>query len=547
MPPIGRFWRTVRWLKSAQVIGRVRFRLQRPQLDLRPAPALRTARGPWQTPAARNASLSGPARMLFLGESRDLAEVGWDDPAIPLLWRYNQHYFDDLNAAGAAHRRSWQRSLAARWLADNPPGQGTAWAPYPLSLRIVNWVKWSLSGEELEAAWLDSLAAQSRWLMRRLEWHLLGNHLFINAKALVYAGLFFEGNEAEQWLAQGLRILVREMPEQFLADGGQFERSPMYHALALEDLLDLINVLEHLAGANPSACALLPALRARSTLALSWLRSMTHPDGTLVRFNDTAEGIAPPLFEIERYAAVLGIAVETAPSAGALHLQPSGYARIERGAAVAFLDMAPIGPDYLPGHAHADTLSFELSLHGQLLLVNRGTSVYGNGPRRQVERGTAAHNTVEVDNQDSSEVWSGFRVGRRARPLDVQVNGFVAEASHDGYDHLQGRPRHHRRWTLEDCGLLVEDQLDWQGRQAAKLAAVARFHLHPGMSLVQSGSRSWLVSTKNGLLASVEVVIGNASQESWEQALHFGELAPAATLVVTLDRCRAAVHWRWKA
>jgi hypothetical protein len=32
---------------------------------------------------------------------------------------------------------------------------------------------------------------------------------------------------------------------------------------------------------------------------------------------------------------------------------------------VLILDVAPVGPDYLPGHAHADTLSFELSLFGQ--------------------------------------------------------------------------------------------------------------------------------------------------------------------------------------
>jgi uncharacterized heparinase superfamily protein len=69
------------------------------------------------------------------------------------------------------------------------------------------------------------------------------------------------------------------------------------------------------------------------------------------------------------------------------------------GPAVALLDVAPIGPDYLPGHAPADTLSFELSVFGQRLLVNSGTSCYGASLERLRQRATAAHNTVVVDGE----------------------------------------------------------------------------------------------------------------------------------------------------
>ena len=70
----------------------------------------------------------------------------------------------------------------------------------------------------------------------------MGNHVFANAKALVYAGLFFDGIEANDWLAKGMKILVKECNEQILPDGGHFELSPMYHAIVLEDILDLINI-----------------------------------------------------------------------------------------------------------------------------------------------------------------------------------------------------------------------------------------------------------------------------------------------------------------
>ena len=42
-----------------------------------------------------------------------------------------------------------------------------------------------------------------------------------------------------------------------------------------------------------------------------------------------------------------------------IHLEDSGYIRVERQNMIAFLDVAQVGPDYLPAHAHADTLSLK--------------------------------------------------------------------------------------------------------------------------------------------------------------------------------------------
>ena len=90
-------------------------------------------------PARRAQSLVTPTQMRFLNEERDLDAHGWDSKDLAKLWRYNQHYFDDLCAFGAAERTEWHRELIARWMRECPPGKGTAWEPYPSSLRIVNW------------------------------------------------------------------------------------------------------------------------------------------------------------------------------------------------------------------------------------------------------------------------------------------------------------------------------------------------------------------------------------------------------------------------
>jgi len=344
MSKLGTLWRTVRHLRPVQVMGRARLHLwHRPRVDNRPAPPLRAAAGHWVACACREASQLGPDRFRFLSAEHSLTDVGWDNPAVARLWRYNLHYFDDLNASSAAQRAGWHRALMQRWLTENPPPAGTAWEPYPVSLRIVNWIKWFMSGATPEPTWLHSLAVQARWLSQHLEWHLLGNHLFANAKALVFAGLYFDGTEAQQWLQTGLRILQREIPEQILADGGHFERSPMYHALALEDLLDLLNLVQSRTLAGTPAASLATALREHSERMLRWLRCLSHPDGTVGLFNDAAHGIAPDNTELEAYAARLGLAANAVED-GVLPLQPSGYVRVTRGAVCALLDCAPIGP-----------------------------------------------------------------------------------------------------------------------------------------------------------------------------------------------------------
>lgn len=534
--------RTVVHLRPRQIAGRVWFRLYRPRLRLDPAPPLSPMRGVWVPAAQRVASMLGAERFCFLNDTRSLGDHGWDDPRLERLWRYNLHYFDDLNAAAAEERGEWHRALIARWITENPPCRGTAWEPYPTSLRIVNWIKWLLAGNPPVQAMLDSLAVQARWLARRIEWHLLGNHLFVNAKALVFAGSFFAGEEALRWRERGACILLRELPEQVLADGGHFERSPMYHALALEDVLDLVNLLQ--ARSNIDMAPLASALRARVPPMLYWLRCMSHPDGGIALFNDAADGIAPTAAELEAYASRLGFTAQTPPAEGVVHLGASGYVRVVRGAAVAILDCAPIGPDYLPGHAHADTLSFELSLNGRRLIVNGGTSCYGTSAQRIRERGTAWHSTVQVAGRDSSEVWSGFRVGRRARPGPVTIDDFCVECWHDGYRFLAGSPRHHRRWTFDANGLRVEDWLAGRCHPA-----VARFHLAPGIYLKphDEARRQWLVEANGSPIARCEIGVGSARVEQSVYARQFGQRVPIQTLAVELDIGRSSVDWRWDA
>ncbi len=538
-----RLFHTVRHLKPVQVYGRVLGRLARPRADTSDAPPVRLMTGAWAEPAPRPASLLGRWRVRFLNEEGEIArQQQWNDPAKAKLWLYNLHYFDDLATPADLARRALQRELVERWIDENPPTVGNGWEPYPVSLRVVNWIKWALAGETMPAHWRHSLAIQTRWLEQHIEWHLLGNHLLANAKALVLAGLYFEGEEADRWLETGLSIHARQLPEQVLADGAHFELSPMYHATILEDLLDLLNAGRAYRIDRRPVLAGLPTTIERMRC---WLAAMTHPDGGPSFFNDSALGIAPSRGDLEAYAARLGLGGVAAPGEGVHRLAASGYVRIDRGDAVAILDVAAVGPDYIPGHAHADTLSLELSLGRERIIVNGGTSVYAPGPLRESQRATRAHSTVEIDGESSSEVWASFRVARRARVRDcrIAVEGSEAtiSAAHDGYRRLSGRPLHRRTWRIGASTLVVADAVESAGANRA----VARFHLAPGLAAtVDPGGRSGVMTSPAGRvvrwMADCPALV---EPGCWYP--EFGKAVTASTLAIAFQGGRLTTTFDW--
>ena len=117
--------------------------------------------------------------------------------------------------------------LISDWIVKNPPGTGDAWEPYTLSLRMVNWIKFFLKNDTaIQEESLQSLYMQALWLEKNIEYHILANHYLKNGVALFFAGMYFEGVDADRWIKKGLKILREELGEQFLADGGHYRTKP---------------------------------------------------------------------------------------------------------------------------------------------------------------------------------------------------------------------------------------------------------------------------------------------------------------------------------
>lgn len=529
----------MRHLRPAQWYGRLWFRLYRPVVDARCVTAVRTPEflASWQRPIPRSGILQLPDTFTFLNRSLRLQEIGWDSPSVTRLWRYHLHYFDWLTDDRIPSGE--QQWFIDQWIAENPPPSarrvGTGWEPYPLSLRIVNWIKWDLGmrrdgASGLEDSAMRSLAIQATQLAARLEYHLLGNHLWANAKALVFAGVYFDGEEAERWLAQGLRLVERELAEQVLPDGGHFELSPMYHAIFLEDLLDLLN----LSAAFPDQLRveITGKLCDKSADMLWWLRELTHPDGRPAQFNDSTLDGASRVDELATYASALGVRAAEGIAAGTALLASSGYARLQKGPAVLLADVGRAGPDYIPGHAHADALSFELSLWGERVFVNGGTSTYEVSSERLRERGTAAHNTVTVDGRNSSDVWSSFRLGRRIGNVSAGMHesdgNIILEGKFEGFHYAGQRREHRRTWNLGPRRLEIHDEVTGTFRTSE-----TSLRLAPGWSatLTDRGcvirSRDRVVSLESDFPSAIRV-----ENATWSP--NFGESVPVEVIRMPL-------------
>jgi uncharacterized heparinase superfamily protein len=549
MSVVGRYVRTVMHLRPRQVWTRVVRRVVRPRVSTAAAPDRRALSASLRPPIPREDGWISPTRVRLLNIEREFEGcVDWRPPDVPRLWIYTLNYFQDLPQCAAGGGRSeagMDAGQAARlvdsWIEANPPGTPDTWDPYPISIRVVNWIKWLLLSEGSDedgaavagspaaalevgapgAQVVDSLAMQLRFLERRIEFDIAANHLMANAVALTAGGLFFGAEEGDRWAAIGLALLTREMDEQVLDDGGHFERSPMYHAVVLEQLLDVLNLCAVFPGVVAvGGQELRSHLEGAARAMLNWLSAMTHPDGGAAFFNDTTLGAAASCAELFDYAERLGLAPARRSPGGVHLLDSTGFFRFgsEDDRTVVLFDAGGPEPGYQPGHAHSESLSFELSRDGRRLFVNSGVSTYEPGNERLRQRSTAAHNTVRVDEREQSELWASHRCGRRARVSRAIERSCWASAAHDGYRFLPGRPLHHRKMRVTGESVEIVDNISGRGEHFLEWF----FHLHPDV-VARVSARAVELSLNDRPVASISFPFGaTASIEkgSWHPAFN---------------------------
>lgn len=359
------------------------------------------------------------------------------DDAPPLdvstrLGRFHRQYGEDVLAAARAGDLQEARRLVATWIEAHPPRNGDAWHPYPLSTRVGNWIAAlsllpGLASPELSR----SLWHQLAHLERNIEDDVLGNHLIRNARALVLGGTAFA---APALTHRGIDLLRRELPEQVLADGGHYERSPAYHLVVLRDLLEV-------QAASPHAW-----LGDTIERMLVFAAALQRPDGKPALFNDGT--VDAPRLDLPD------------PPDGLSVFDESGFAVVRDGKLWLAFRCGQAAPAFLPPHAHADALSFQLWWDGRAVFADPGAYTYEPGADRNLFRGTASHSTVVVDGRDQFRLWGAFRSG----PLPEVNLRYAREAALEASVLLPGRIRHIRRIEWDGGRVVVLDQLEGKGK-----------------------------------------------------------------------------------
>lgn len=412
------------------------------------------------------------------------------------LWRMNLSYMGYLVPLFERDARAAlpvAQSLLASMTAQNPWSSGgifrDVWHPYSVSHRVINLLA-CLSVLHEQApdlvpqadALVDEIRLGAAFILGNLERDLQYNHLLKNYVCLAAVAAAAPGQRFARKVLAGTRASIEQ---QFLPDGGQAERAPMYHILSLLDL----RILRDSGAMAPDTQPLVETTAAMSEAAVA---GMIHPDGEVALFNDSWLGEGPPAIE-----AVPDLPL--APDAATRWILPdAGYARLAHGTDSVVMDFGPCGPDDNPGHAHADFLSLELSVAGRRLLVDTGVPTYSEGQLRDMSRSATAHNGPIQSGLEPIEFWGSFRVGHRgyAYPLPVADDMSFA-AWHDGYiAHGAAAARAIR--LLPGRGLLICDLWagapvgtalthfllpgEWEidGRDARLGATVARFHAIEG-------------------------------------------------------------------
>lgn len=489
---VGSIWRTIRHLTIRQlvyqVLNRLRGRVRPGRVRLRLPNAAPTGYFLAVPDADKPVSwVAGTFR--FLNQSAPMPVIDWNYPSYGKLWTYNLNYFDFLN--------QWSDGSAG---VDVLTGLGVirdfifrtnvlkdGLEPYPTSVRIINWVQF-LSRNQIQDPVINRhLYAQASLLRRRLEYHLAGNHLLENGFALLTAALYFRH---DAWLGRATKLVRAELSTQILTDGGHDERSPVYHQLLLDRLLDVLLAVKHDTWHKDPT--LTNFLEEKASRMLRWLGAITFQNGDVPMLNDAAPGIAPTTVQLRAKADRLGLGpwsveIEAPTAQTTVYAQNTGYRKFTFPRYELLADVGAIGPDHQPGHAHADTFSFVLYVDNHPLVVDCGTSTYEIGPRRAWERSTAAHNTVDRMGISSSEVWAGFRVGRRARTTVLTDTPTTLTARHDGYRHLG--ITHERTWSVGATCIRITDHLVGTTATGAQHpSGMARLHFHPDVSVSLTGT-----------------------------------------------------------
>ncbi len=475
----------------------------------------------------RNAR-SGEQVPLTFGKTldyRDVSRVG----DIKYIWIPNRH--DHLVTVAQAYFLTGESCYLnfiseqiRSWIEQCPYLKGPNWtSSLELAIRLINWSNiWYLidgkesplfsgeQGEKLRTLWLKVIYQHMDFIRGHFSKNSSANNHLIGEAAGLFVACeswpYWE--QVNEWRKSAQQILEQEIIAQTHGDGVNKEQTFFYHQFVLnfflaakqageaaghpfsstynmlmEKMLEFIASMLDVAGNAP----MIGDGDDGYILRLSLEENFSHYRSLLVtgailygRRDFKVKG--GPVDDKSRW--LLGdsaveacnmmdaqgacLPVKKAFPEGGYYLLGSGFETCKE--IRMLVDAGPLGYTSIAAHGHADALSILLNVGGREFLVDPGTFSYQSNVKwRNYFRGTSAHNTIRVDNQDQSVIGGKFMWHHKAESKCVRWSSDrredCFEGYHDGYLRLADPVLHRRSICFDKAKSIfhISDTLECHG------------------------------------------------------------------------------------
>jgi hypothetical protein len=398
-----------------------------PEQELAPRPVFCVVEAAHRDLEVADAACAG--RFTVAGVTVELGpEPDWMGAALPadeewrIEWTKFSYGLDLAHAYGRTGEErflhAWER-LVGTFIRAVPIGAGVD-SPDVAARRVQNWVyAWAAFAasprypglrDGLQAELLESLRAHVAYIRENLTPER--NHRTLELYALFVVALALPALDEDGALLElAMAELDRNLLTDVRGDGVHREHSTHYHLIALRSFVGARENARRFGLSFP------PAYDERLGLACDFAMHCHRPDGTIPALSDSDSGRYGDVLELAadllgredlRWAATAGAAGRPPRGrhvsfpVGGYHVQRSGWGDTGRAFAderFLVFDCGPLGDG---GHGHYDALSVEIAADGRPLVVDPGRYTYDEQTPnlRHWFKGTAAHNTVTVDNRD---------------------------------------------------------------------------------------------------------------------------------------------------
>lgn len=461
------------------------------------------------------------------------------------------------------------------WLEQNPYACGVHWcSSLELALRLISWSiihslfvlrdnnDGLLSAVNDPRQLSDSIYQHIYFIRHYLSRHSSANNHLIGELTGIWVAcnIFDLGKQGQRWATYAQRQLEREALRQNHIDGVNKEQAIGYHQEIMEYFMLIMAV------AKRCERVLAKSFYDRFDDMSTFLADITPYKGSPPQFGDSDEGFvtffaadekAAPFEQIFSAMQVVGtntrylglelpysnkafwfamaygcitksIQIRNSPvtlKPYPLAYMQGGYAMLGDEHTHLVFKASELGYLSIAAHGHADALSFCLAINGEWWFVDPGTYAYhGQREWRDYFRGTRAHNTIAVDNENQSAIGGPFLWTRHAR---ANINDWGTNSQgvqsvsgeHDGYKH--NNVRHKRKISFHPFARQVEiiDEISATGKHTYQMA----FHFSPEVEIEKIADKEFVLSKKDA-----ECSINLMAANQWDWQIYKGSCEPIA-------------------